>query len=160
ETTAERFVPDPFRRTGRLYRTGDRVRYLPDGTLIYLGRLDEQVKLRGFRIEPGEIESALGQHPAVHQAAVIVWGDSPESQRLVAYFVPDGQAPTATELRGFLRGKLPAPLIPASFVPLSELPLTPNRKVDRRALPSPDSALAADDYQPPRDEEEGLLASI
>jgi amino acid adenylation domain-containing protein len=133
ELTAERFIPNPFGDRGdRLYRTGDLVRWLPSGELDSLGRLDHQVKVRGFRIEPGEVESVLGQHPGVRQAAVVARGDTPESKRLVAYLTDP--APTPQELRAFLKGKLPEYMVPSAFVALDALPLSPNGKIDRQAL--------------------------
>jgi acyl-coenzyme A synthetase/AMP-(fatty) acid ligase len=131
ELTAEKFIPDGFggEPGGRLYRTGDLVRWLPGGTVEFLGRVDHQVKVRGFRIEPGEIEAALRRHPQVREAVVVARGE-----RLVACVVADEEGPGAAELQGFLRGRLPAALVPSAFVRLSELPLTPTGKVDRRAL--------------------------
>jgi amino acid adenylation domain-containing protein len=126
--SAEKFLANPF-GGGRLYRTGDLVKYLPDGNLVYLGRLDDQVKIRGFRVELGEVEAVLTQHPAVQEAAVIA-----DSQRLVAYVV--SSAP-ASELRSFVSGKLPDYMTPSLFITVAAMPLTPNGKVDRRALPAP-----------------------
>jgi amino acid adenylation domain-containing protein len=136
DLTAERFVPDPFSVTpgGRLYRTGDYARYAPDGTLIFVGRMDGQVKLRGFRVELSEIEVALAQHPGVREAVVVV-GQGPAGERLLAYITSSGaEAPTAAVLRAFLAATLPEYMIPIAFVPLDSLPLTPNGKVDRAAL--------------------------
>ncbi len=139
--TAERFVPDPFGPPGgRLYRTGDLARRRGDGVIEFAGRIDDQVKLRGFRIEPGEVRAALAAHPAVRDAFVTVSGSGLAAQ-LVAYVVAEcgegmGDADPAA-LRAYLRLRLPEPLIPARFVPLGELPLTANGKVDRRALPDP-----------------------
>ncbi|HKV09944.1 MAG TPA: amino acid adenylation domain-containing protein [Thermoanaerobaculia bacterium] len=138
DLTAERFVPDPFGDHGaRLYRTGDLARHLPDGEIEYLGRIDHQVKLRGFRIELGEIEAALRVHPAILEAAVLVREDGPGGARLVAYVVfgPEaGEPPSVRELREKLRGDLPEFMLPAAFVPLERMPLTPSGKADRRAL--------------------------
>ncbi|GAA4897720.1 hypothetical protein GCM10023223_10040 [Stackebrandtia albiflava] len=135
ELTAERFVPNPF-GPGRLYRTGDRARWLPDGELEFLGRFDDQVKLRGKRVEPGEIETVMHDHPAVARSVVVVREDTPGDQRLVAYVVP-APGGDLTGLRGFLSGRLPEYLVPNVFVELAELPTTVSRKVDRAALPAP-----------------------
>ena len=132
ELTAERFIETPH---GRLYRTGDLVRWRPDGTLDYLGRIDRQIKLRGFRIEPGEIEAALQRHPGIRQCVVTIKPAPGAREVLVAYVV--GDAPTGS-LRDFLRDKLPAQMIPTAFVALDALPLTQNGKLDYRALPTPD----------------------
>ncbi|HEX8185029.1 MAG TPA: amino acid adenylation domain-containing protein, partial [Blastocatellia bacterium] len=140
--TAERFIPDPFKATpgARLYKTGDLARYQFDGTIHFLGRLDDQVKIRGFRIELGEIESVLSQHSCVQAVAVTVREDTPGDRRLVAYVASDpAQAALASELRSFVKEKLPEYMIPAAFVLLDSLPLTPNGKIDRRALPAPES---------------------
>ncbi|MBC5800007.1 MAG: amino acid adenylation domain-containing protein [Candidatus Eremiobacteraeota bacterium] len=140
--SAERFVPDPDAPDGdaRQYRTGDRVRWLPDGSLDYVGRTDEQLKIRGFRIEPGEIEVALRAHPGVRSAAVIARELSPGDTRLIGYVVPQGHdIPKVEALREFLRGRLPAHLVPARFVVLPALPMSENGKLDRRRLPAPES---------------------
>jgi len=160
--TAERFVPDHVsgRPGARLYRTGDRVRRLEDGAIEFLGRIDQQVKVRGFRIEPGEIEMALRALPGVREAAVIVRVDGGE-KRLVAYVVPaDGPAPAPAELRDALAGRLPDYMVPTAFVALPAIPLTPNGKTDHRALPAPDAAAHGDGYAPPRTETESSLAAL
>ncbi|HWK88791.1 MAG TPA: non-ribosomal peptide synthetase, partial [Longimicrobium sp.] len=139
--TAERFVPDAFAREpgARLYRTGDRVRWREDGTLEFLGRADQQVKVRGFRIEPGEIEAALRQHGGVGDAVVVVRADGAD-KRLVAYVTAkNGARPQAAALRDSLRGRLPDYMVPGAFVALDSIPLTPSGKVDRRALPRPEA---------------------
>jgi amino acid adenylation domain-containing protein/non-ribosomal peptide synthase protein (TIGR01720 family) len=138
DLTAEKFIPNPFSLEpgARIYKTGDLARYLPDGNIEYLGRIDHQVKIRGFRIELGEIESVLGQHPAVHEAVVITREDQPGEKRLVAY-VTAKQALSVDELRGHLKMRLPEYMLPAAFVFLDQLPITPNGKVDRKALPAP-----------------------
>jgi amino acid adenylation domain-containing protein len=140
DLTAERFVPDPFAEEpgARLYRTGDLAVLRPDGDLVFAGRADRQLKVRGYRIEPGEIEAALRLHPALHDAVVDVRGPR-DSQRLIAWIVPleGAEAPAAADLRAFLRDRLPEPLLPAAFAPLAALPLTPGGKVDRRMLQEP-----------------------
>ncbi len=165
DLTAERFVPDPFGEEvgGRLYRSGDRVRYRPDGSLEYLGRLDDQVKIRGFRVEPGEIAEALRGNPGVADAAVIAHEDEPGRRRLVAYVIPSAQeTPDATELRAYLARSLPEHMLPSAFVALRSWPLTPNGKLDRRALPKPgeEQAGAGRGFAPPRTPEERTLAEI
>ncbi|KAB2674615.1 MAG: amino acid adenylation domain-containing protein, partial [Verrucomicrobia bacterium] len=164
ESTAERFVPDPFEPGRRLFRTGDQARRRPDGSLEFLGRLDHQIKLRGFRIEPGEIESLLARHPGVRQAVVLVNGDPHGDGRLAAYVVPatPGNPPDDADLRHHLQRLLPAPMIPADFVSLDELPLTSNGKVDRKALPVPrhDPSDAAPAHGAPRTPLEEMLAGI
>ncbi len=160
--TAEKFIPDPFGAPGsRLYRTGDLARWLPDGLLEFHGRADQQVKVRGFRIETGEIEQALRADPRVGDAAVIARADGAGDKRLVAYVVPrDGAAPTATELREGLAARLPSYLVPGAFVVLDSIPLTPNGKVDRRALPEPTDEGAADAGEGPRGPVEQVLAGL
>jgi len=142
DLTAEKFIPDPFgaESGSRLYKTGDLARYLPDGNLELLGRTDHQVKIRGFRVELGEIEGTLSQYPGVREAVVTVLEDRLEAQRLVAYVVAGRGSSRATdsELRNFLKDKLPDHMVPAVFVVLDALPLTTNGKVDRSALPPPD----------------------
>lgn len=138
--TAERFVPDPFSAEpgARLYRTGDLAAYTPEGDIQFLGRLDLQVKIRGFRVELGEVEAALAQHPAVRAAAVTARDDLPSGRALVGYVVADQDAsPSTSELRRFLLARLPDYMVPAAFVTLDSLPLSPAAKVDRQALPVP-----------------------
>ncbi len=163
--TAERFIPNPFgdKPGARLYKSGDVARYLPDGTIEFLGRVDFQVKIRGFRVELGEIEIVLGQHPAVRQCVVLAGKDGSGRNRLVAYVVPDpGTAPTISNLRAFLQQKVPEYMVPSAFVLLASMPLTPNGKVDRNALPPPDSRRPDLDncYVPPRNLTEEKLADI
>ena len=166
ELTAERFVPHPFSSdsAARLYRTGDRARYRADGTIEFLGRFDSQIKLRGHRIEPGEIEHALKQHPVVEDAVVLARQDQPGEKHLAAYVVPKrGHSAAARELRAFLADRLPECMVPAAFVTLPALPLTGTGKIDRKRLPVPgkESFAATDEQQvPPRDEVEGKLATI
>ncbi|MBV9124022.1 MAG: AMP-binding protein, partial [Planctomycetes bacterium] len=161
--TGERFISNPLPGTPgpRLYRTGDRARWLADGTVEYLGRLDHQVKLRGFRIELGEIEAVLGQHTGVREAVVLVREDSPGDPRLVAYVVSAGDPkPMAAELRAFLKEKLPEYMVPAAFVVLEALPLSPNGKVDRKALPAPEETRSEEEWLAPRSAEEEVVAGI
>jgi amino acid adenylation domain-containing protein len=141
ELTAERFVPSPFAPDQTLYRTGDRVRWNREGTLEFLGRVDDQVKIRGFRIEPAEVEAALSRHPKVRQSAVIAREDRTGHKALVGYVVAAADPPpSGGELRQHLSRTLPEYMIPASFVSMPTLPLTPSGKVDRRALPAPTAA--------------------
>ena len=160
--TAERFVPDPFGAPGsRLYRTGDRVRRRTDGALEFLGRVDFQVKLRGFRIELGEIEAALRSHPAVGGAVARVHEEAGDA-RLLAYVVPRAPdaPPAGTELRAFLRERLPEYMVPSAFVALDAFPLTPSGKIDRRALPAPDARPEVRTFVAPRNPREQALAEI
>ncbi|MFN2607591.1 MAG: amino acid adenylation domain-containing protein [Acidimicrobiales bacterium] len=163
--TAERFVTDPDGR--RRYRTGDLVRELPDGTLDFVGRIDDQVKVRGFRVECGEVEAALARHPAVASAAVVARRDDAGSTQLSAYVVPRGGAAlTAGDLRDLAADRLPAYMVPATFTVLGALPLTANGKVDRAALPMPDPAAGPPPTSPggaagrPRSPVEERLAAI
>ncbi len=162
ELTAERFVPDPFGAEpgGRLYRTGDRARWLAAGELEYLGRLDGQVKIRGFRIEPAEVEAALAAHPAVGEAVVVVREDGGD-RRLAAYVVAaPGAAPAAAELREHLARRLPAYMVPATVTLLDAIPVTSSGKADRRALPAPGAPDAAAGFTAPRDMLEHQVAAI
>ena len=154
--TAERFVASPFGE-GRLYRTGDRCRWLADGTVEFLGRMDQQVKVRGFRVELGEIEAALRQDAGVAECAVVAREDVRGDRRLVAYVVGEARAEA---LREQLRRSLPEYMVPAAFVVLDRLPLTPNGKLDRKALPAPDLASAEERYVAPRTPVEEVLAGI
>jgi aspartate racemase len=139
ELTAQKFIKDPFRQSpeARLYNTGDLARYLPNGDIEFLGRGDDQVKIRGFRVELGEIETALNQHPDIAESVVVAREDGHEGKKLLAYVVPVDDSLTANKLRVFLKEKLPEYMVPSAFVILKSMPLTPNGKVDRRALPSP-----------------------
>ncbi len=139
--TAEKFIPDPFSPEpgSRMYKTGDRVRYNNKGHLEFLGRLDDQVKLRGFRIELGEIEEVLKEHKAIHNTVAVIREDTPGNRRIVAYLVPAAdETPGTAELRAYAGLKLPDYMIPAVFMWLDEIPLTPNGKIDRKQLPVPD----------------------
>lgn len=165
ELSAEKFIPNPFGSGAgeRLYKTGDRARYLPDGQIDFLGRIDNQVKVRGYRIEPGEIEQVFKQHPAVMNIAVIVREDTPGDKRLVAYLVAqDGKVLDTSELRSFGKEKLPQYMMPFAFVVLPALPLTPNGKVDRKALPAPEKSDVKTDapYLPPQTELERIVTDI
>ena len=137
ELSAQRFLDDPFRAGGRMYKTGDTGRFVADGSIEYLGRNDDQVKIRGFRIELGEIESTLSAHPVVREAIVVAREDAPGDKRLVAYVVARDGALDSSALRAALKGKLPDYMVPSAFVQLERLPTTPSGKVDRRALPAP-----------------------
>jgi amino acid adenylation domain-containing protein len=163
--TAERFVPDPFGNGAgsRLYRTGDLVRYLTDGRLEFLGRADQQVKVRGYRIELGEIESVLRGHPRVQEAVVIAGEDGGGLKRLIGYVVSrDGEVVGVSELREHLRERLPEYMVPSGWVMLEKMPLTPNGKVDRRALAAVESRGVEEgrSYVAPRTATEELLAGI
>jgi amino acid adenylation domain-containing protein len=167
DLTAERFVPDPYTGQGeRMYKTGDVGKWLADGNLEFLGRNDDQVKIRGFRIEVGEIAARLQEHPAVKEAVVIAREDTPGEKRLVAYFRPASHAfpdreSLLSDMRSFLRERLPEYMVPAAYVRLESLPLTPNGKLDRKALPAPQgNAYAVRTYEPPQGDLETALAAI
>ena len=168
ELSAEKFIPNPFCRKpgGRLYRTGDLARYLPDGQIGFLGRIDHQVKVRGYRVELGEVEAALRQHEDVRDAIVVARENLPGTKRLVAYVLPvkgtvEGQSPSAFSLQGFLRRKLPEYMVPAAFVLLQEAPLTPNGKIDYHALPIPEDHTALEsNSERERTPVEDLLSGI
>ena len=162
QQTAERFISHPFSMdaNARVYRTGDLARFLPDGNIEFMGRLDHQVKIRGFRVEPAEIQAALERHPAVKQTVIIPYGDSGE-KRLAAYLVLKANV-AADELRNFLLGALPEYMVPTALVVLDSIPLTPNGKIEMRALPSPDKAQAKPgrEFLAPRNAEEEKLVAI
>jgi acyl-coenzyme A synthetase/AMP-(fatty) acid ligase/acyl carrier protein len=169
ELTNERFVPHPVRPGEKIYRTGDLGRFDADGTLRFRGRLDHQVKLRGYRIELGEIEARLGEHPEVRECAVIVREDVPGDQRLVAYVVPKAadQKVDADALRKHLAEGLPDYMVPSVFVTLRALPQTPNKKIDRKALPRPEAggsgparSAASGPREAPADDLERTIAGI
>ena len=153
ELTAERFVRSALDPGGRLYRTGDRVRWRADGRLEFLGRIDQQLKIRGFRVEPGEIEAALLERADIGEAVLVARGEG-ESRRLAAYYT--GPA-TAEQLRVYLRKRLPEYMVPAVFVQLAQMPLTPNGKLDRSALPDPEAVTIS---EPPRTEIEQQIGEI
>jgi acyl-coenzyme A synthetase/AMP-(fatty) acid ligase/acyl carrier protein len=165
DLTAERFVPDPFsdQPGARLYKTGDLARYYADGNIEFIGRMDNQVKVRGYRIELGEIEAVLNEHPLVRECVVMAEPEKSGSNRLIAYLVAaEATAPKVEELRAFLGQKLPEYMIPSAFVTLDAMPLTPGRKIDRRALPNitgvrPDLQAA---FVPPRNRMEKSIAAI
>ena len=162
QLSAEKFIPNPFDKeiSLRLYKTGDLARYLPDGNIEFLGRIDHQVKLRGFRIELGEIEAVLDTYPQVDRAIVLATEDLTGNKRLVAYLASNESLETA-KLREFLAEKLPEYMIPTIFMTLESIPLTPNGKVDRRALPAPDIRQEMEkSYQAPATVEEKLIADI
>ncbi|HEY0857581.1 MAG TPA: amino acid adenylation domain-containing protein, partial [Albitalea sp.] len=160
ELTAERFVDDPF-HGGRMYKTGDLGRWMPDGRLEFLGRNDFQVKIRGLRVELGEIEARLLQHPGIAETVVIARDDGSGDKRLVAYCVPAGEPVEAQALRAHLEAALPQHMVPAAWVMLAQLPLNPNGKIDRKALPAPEAgAYVARGYEPPQGEVECELARI
>ncbi|KYC36605.1 non-ribosomal peptide synthetase [Scytonema hofmannii PCC 7110] len=165
ELTALKFIPNPFSNEpgARLYKTGDLARYRADGNLEFLGRIDHQVKVRGYRVELGEIEGLLGQHPEVQEAVVLMREDLPGNQRLVAYFVANTEtALTTSDLRNFLKEQLPEYMVPSVFVQLKTLPLTTNGKIDRRVLPVPDGDRPEleEVYVAPRSEMERAIARV
>ena len=168
ELTAEKFVRDPFSEVfdsdpegDRMYRTGDSGRFLVDGNLEFRNRVDNQVKIRGFRVELGEVEAAMESHPAVKQAIAKVFELRPGDTRLVAYLLPCGEAPTAVELRDHLRARLPHYMVPQHFSVVGEFPLTPNGKVDRIQLPTPQAAdILAEAYIEPKTSAERMVANV
>ncbi|QLE45886.1 alpha/beta fold hydrolase (plasmid) [Nostoc sp. C052] len=163
ELTQEKFILNPFSKktNERLYKTGDLARYLPDGNIEYVGRCDHQVKIRGFRIELAEIEATLVSHPQVQEALAIVWQTPSELEQLVAYVVSKKSCLEESQLRQFLKQKLPDYMVPSSFIMLKEMPLTPNGKINRRALPSPShSTKQGGEFIPPRNVVELQLAQI
>ena len=162
ELTTEKFIPNPFRPGSLLYRTGDFARYRSDGNIEFLGRIDNQVKICGYRIELGEIELVIGRHPAASEAVVMAREDVPGDRRLVAYVAPASAAAHADGLRGFLKERLPAYMLPSAFVFVDAFPLTPNGKLDRKALPAPHdrSHELGASYVAPRTPTEEVLASI
>jgi thioesterase domain-containing protein len=163
ELTAERFLPDPFAKAqgARMYKTGDLARYLPDGNLVFMGRNDDQVKIRGFRVELGEIEARLVEHPQVREAVVIAVGGVGDDKRLVAYVVAEPNESLAQTLRDFLSSSLPEYMVPTAFVCMDSFPLTNNGKIDRRALPEPDSSSSVSGvYVAPQGETEVALATM
>jgi amino acid adenylation domain-containing protein len=158
---ARRFGDDPFDVGGRIYRTGDRGRFLPDGRIQHLGRYDDQLKIRGFRIEPGEIESTLCEHPGVGCCAVVAREAPNGEQQLIAYIVGESARPSHSEARDWLQRRLPEYMVPSAFVPLSALPMTASGKLDKAALPAPlpwDSGRSA--LRPPRNETERRVAAL
>lgn len=163
ELSAERFIRNPFSTTAdaRLYKTGDLARWAADGSLDYLGRNDDQVKIRGFRIELGEIQARLSACNGVREAVVIAREDSPGDPRLVAYWIADDEEPSVAQLRDTLLGSLADYMVPSAFVRLDALPLTANGKLDRKALPPPDSdAFARRGFEAPQGAIEHLIADI
>lgn len=164
ELTAERFIANPFDADGasRLYRTGDRARYCSDGRVEFLGRMDHQVKVRGYRVELGEIEARLGEQPGIRECVVVVREDVPGDQRLVAYAVGDTPLPSAADLRSSLGEHLPDFMVPSAYCFLDAMPLTPNRKIDRNALPAPSGAATEQraEYREPDDGLERTVAEI
>jgi amino acid adenylation domain-containing protein/non-ribosomal peptide synthase protein (TIGR01720 family) len=165
DLTAEKFIPNPFsvEPGARMYRTGDLGRFLPDGRIDFLGRMDHQVKIRGYRIELGEIEAALNEYPSVKTCVVVARADADDDKRLVAYIVArDGEKPSHLELRSFLRARLLEQMVPSAFVLLDEMPLTPNGKINRRALPAPEVSRPESEqqYVAPRNDIEAALVEL
>jgi amino acid adenylation domain-containing protein len=165
DLTSQKFVPNPFSSvaTDHLYKTGDLARFLPDGQIEFLGRVDDQVKIRGFRIELNEVIGALSRHPAIRENVVVTALDGKGEKRLVAYIVASSlPAPTSGDLRSFMGEKLPDYMIPTAFISLDELPIGPNGKVDRNALPAPDDTniMRDGDFLEPRTPVEQRIASI
>lgn len=163
--TAQHFVPDPFAdRDARMYRTGDRGRWLPDGRLQFCGRIDQQVKIRGYRIEPGEIEAVLAAHPGVREVAIVAQRDQANHRRLVAYWCARPEQTTdENTLRRWLAGRLPDYMVPVAWVQLEQLPLTNSGKIDRAALPEPgvqDNVAGSAEFVPPQTEQERELCVI
>jgi amino acid adenylation domain-containing protein len=165
ELTGERFIPNPFGANPgeRLFKTGDLARFLPDGQIAFLGRMDEQVKVRGFRVEPNEVTATLNEHPHIQQSVVVAREVASRDTRLIGYFVAVPQSqPTLGELRDFLEARLPDFMVPATFVRLEKLPLTANGKVDRKSLPAADetNTLRDSSYTAPRTDIEKTIAGI
>ena len=163
ELTAEKFIANPFGADAksRLYKTGDCARFLPNGAVECLGRNDHQVKIRGHRMELGEIEAALRQHESIADAKVVAHEYGSGEKRLAAYLLAKNEIPSVGELRDFLRAKLPAYMVPTHFVALGEFPLTPNGKIDTRKLPAPkEAATRTETHTPPRDDCERALVEI
>ncbi|WP_440115893.1 amino acid adenylation domain-containing protein [Paenibacillus sp. QZ-Y1] len=160
ELTLEKFVPNPYAQGERMYRTGDLACWLPDGTIEYIGRIDDQVKIRGHRIEPGEVARVLLEHGAVSESTVVAYTDGEGRSILCAYVVPRREW-TAHELREHIRSRLPDYMVPSSFMEVKQIPLTPNGKVDKKALPEPDMGRQVEaDYVAPTNEVERALAEI
>ncbi|MHC0065903.1 amino acid adenylation domain-containing protein [Nostoc sp. UIC 10890] len=162
DLTEQKFVPNPFDNS-KLYKTGDLARYLSDGNIEFLGRIDDLVKVRGFRVELGEVEAVLSKHPQINQAVAKVFGQSAREKYLVAYFVPiQGQTLTIEQLRNFIQDQLPEYMIPSAFVQMESFPLTPNGKVNRRALSEPTTSRPelAQTFVAPRTPTEEILAGI
>ena len=164
EVTAETFIPNPFSKKpgSRLYKTGDQGKFLRQGVMVFLGRDDQMVKIRGYRVEMGEIESALCQHPGIQEAVVIAWDQNKSDKRLVAYLAGKKDATAVSELRDYLKARLPEYMVPSAYVMMEALPLTPNGKIDRQALPEPDGARSdlLQDYVAPSTPQQQALAEI